>query len=133
MMGKKFVLIGLIFVLLSIILGALGAHYIEKLGVEQDQLDSFETGVRYLFYNGLGALAIAGIEKRFDFTLKIHYRSILWGTVMFSGSIFGLVLLPQMGLSINKYIGPITPLGGLIMIFGWFTLLVKYLRSYRSE
>lgn len=133
MIARKFVLIGLIFVLISIILGALGAHYIEKIGVEGDQLDSYNTGVRYLFYNGLGSLVIAALEERFDFNLKLHYRSILWGTVLFSGSIFLLVLLPIAGVEINNYVGPITPIGGLIMIYGWFTLTVKYIRSYRIQ
>lgn len=133
MIARKFVLIGLIFVLISIILGALGAHYIEKIGVEVDQLHSYNTGVRYLFYNGLGALAIAALEERFDFNLKLHYRSILWGTVLFSGSIFLLVLLPIAGVEINNYVGPITPIGGLIMIYGWFTFTVKYIRSYRIQ
>jgi uncharacterized membrane protein YgdD (TMEM256/DUF423 family) len=132
MIGRKFILVGLIFVLISIILGAIGAHYIEKLGLVGDDLESFNTGVRYLFYNGLGMLVIAALEDKFDFNLKSHYRSILWGTVLFSLSIFLLVLLPAAGLDINKFIGPITPIGGLIMIYGWFTLLVKFIRTYRT-
>lgn len=133
MSGKKLVLAGLIFILLSIVLGALGAHYIEKIGVVGEDLDSFNTGVRYMFYNGLGMMVIASLESRFDFSLKLNFRSILWGTVLFSLSIFLLVLSPRLGLDINKYLGPITPIGGLIMIYGWFSLLVKYLRTYRSE
>ena len=132
MIGRKFILVGLIFVLISIILGAIGAHYIEKLGLVGDDLESFNTGVRYLFYNGLGMLVIAALEDKFDFNLKSHYRSILWGTVLFSLSIFLLVLLPAAGLEINKFIGPITPIGGLVMIYGWFTLLVKFIRTYRT-
>ncbi len=132
MIGRKFILMGLVFVLLSIILGAMGAHYIEKLGVVGEDLDSFNTGVRYIFYNGLGMLAIAALEDKFDFNLKLHYRSILWGTVLFSLSIFLLVLLPVTGIEVNKFIGPLTPIGGLIMIYGWFTLLVKYFRIYRT-
>jgi uncharacterized membrane protein YgdD (TMEM256/DUF423 family) len=133
MSGKKLVLAGLILILLSIVLGALGAHYIEKIGVVGEDLDSFNTGVRYMFYNGLGMMVIASLEARFDFSLKLNFRSILWGTVLFSLSIFLLVLSPKWGLDINKYLGPITPIGGLLMIYGWFSLLVKYLRTYRSE
>lgn len=133
MIGKKFILVGLLFVLFSIILGALGAHYIEKLGVVGEDLDTFDTGVRYMFYNGLGMLAIAALEHKFDFSLKLHFRAILWGTVLFSVSIFCLVLLPKAGIHINKYLGPITPIGGLVMIYGWFVLLVMYVRTYRSE
>ena len=119
MIGKKLILVGLIFILCSIILGAMAAHYIEKLGVSEDGLESFNTGVRYLFYNGLGMLVIASLEKRFDFSLKLHYRSILWGTLLFSASIFALVLLPLAELDVK--------------IYGWFTLLAKYIRTYRSE
>jgi uncharacterized membrane protein YgdD (TMEM256/DUF423 family) len=129
MIARKLIIFGLLFVLLSIILGALGAHYIEKIGVDSDGLDTFDTGVRYMFYNGIGMLVIAALSDRFDFDLKSHYRAILWGTVLFSFSIFFLVLLPAIGIELNKFIGPITPIGGLIMIFGWFTLLIKYIRA----
>ena len=129
MIARKLIIFGLLFVLLSIVFGAMGAHYIEKIGVDSQGLKTFDTGVRYMFYNGIGMLVIAALSDRFDFTLKSNYRAILWGTVFFSFSIFLLVLLPVMGVELNKFIGPITPIGGLIMIFGWFSLLVKYIRA----
>ena len=132
-MTKKFILIGLIFVTIAIILGAIGAHYLENIGILQEQISSFEVGVRYLFYNGLGALAIAGIASHFDFELRAQYRAILWGAVLFSGSIFLLVLTPVWGLEINRFLGPVTPIGGLILIFGWLTLTVKFIRTFRTE
>lgn len=132
MNDKKFILIGLIFIVLGITLGAMGAHYLETIGIAEEKIQSFSTGTSYLFYNGLGSLAIAGIAHKFDFKLSMHYRAILWGTILFSGSIFGLVLLPVVGIEINRFIGPITPIGGLVMIFGWLTLLIKYLRTYKS-
>lgn len=110
----------------------MGAHYLETIGIEENQIDSFATGTSYLIYNGLGALALGGITHKFDFELNLHYRAIVLGTVLFSGSIFALVLLPAAGIEINKFIGPITPIGGLILIFGWLTLLIKYLRTYKA-
>lgn len=110
----------------------MGAHYLETIGVEKDQINSFATGTSYLLYNGIGALAIAGIAHKFDFEIGFQYKAILIGTILFSGSIFALVLFPVAGLEINKFIGPITPIGGLILIFGWLTLLIKYLRTYKS-
>jgi uncharacterized membrane protein YgdD (TMEM256/DUF423 family) len=132
MSDKKFILIGLIFIVLGIVLGAIGAHYLETIGIPDDQIDSFTTGTSYLLYNGLGSIAIGGIAHKFDFELTTHYRAILWGTILFSGSIFALVLLPVAGIEINKFIGPITPIGGLVMIFGWLSMLIKYLRTYKS-
>jgi|SRR5690554_654533 len=132
MNDKKFILVGLIFIVLGIILGAMGAHYLETIGIVEQQIESFKVGSSYLFYNGLGLLAIAGISHKFDFELIAPFRSIVWGTILFSGSIFCLVLLPAAGLEVNKFVGPITPIGGIIMIFGWLVLLIKYLRTYKT-
>lgn len=132
-MLQKLILAGLIFIFLSITLGAFAAHGLEAMNVASDQIDSFNVGVRYLFYNGLGMLAIAGIHDKLDFTLKAQYRGVLWGTIIFSVSIFGLVLLPILDINFNNFLGPITPIGGVIMIFGWFTLMVKYIRTYTSQ
>lgn len=128
-MEKKLIFVGLLFVFIGILLGAFAAHGLESAGVEAKQIASFEVGVRYLFITGLGFLAIAGIRSHFDFLLKLNFRSILWGTVLFSGSIFLLVLLPLMGVSAQKIIGPITPIGGGLMLIGWFSLLVKFVRT----
>lgn len=132
-MSQKLILAGLIFIFISITLGAFAAHGLASMKVATEQIDSFNVGVRYLFYNGLGMMVIAGIYDKLDFTLKPQYRGILWGTIIFSSSIFGLVLLPQFNININNILGPITPIGGLIMIFGWFTLMVKYMRTYASQ
>ncbi|RFC54900.1 DUF423 domain-containing protein [Brumimicrobium aurantiacum] len=132
MSDRKFILIGLIFIVLGIILGAMGAHYLETIGIDKEKIDSFATGTSYLLYNGIASLAVAGIAHKFDFELRMQFGAILWGTVMFSGSIFALVLLPTAGIEMNKFIGPITPIGGLLLIFGWLTLLIKYIRTYKS-
>lgn len=132
MNNKKLILFGLIFIVLGIILGAIAAHYLETVGVMEKQIESFKVGTTYLFLNGLGLLAIAGIAHKFDFELNTVFRSITVGTILFSGSIFCLVFLPLLGLEINKIIGPITPIGGVIMIFGWLVLLIKHLRTYKS-
>ncbi|PKR81566.1 DUF423 domain-containing protein [Brumimicrobium salinarum] len=133
MNNKKLILVGLIFILLGIILGAMGAHYLETIGIVEEQINSFKVGTSYLFYNGLGLLALAGVVDKFDFGILSPFRSIFWGTLLFSVSIFLLVLgKPLLNLNLGKFIGPVTPIGGLIMILGWTVLLVKFLRTYRS-
>lgn len=128
-MVRKLITCGLSFIVLGIVLGAFAAHGLEQLKVSNEGVASFEVGVRYLIINGLGLLLIAALSNHFDFILKLHFRSIFWGTIIFSGSIFGLVLLPQLNITINSFLGPITPIGGALMILGWFTLLIKYIRT----
>lgn len=132
MSDKKIILIGLIFILLGIVLGAMGAHYLETIGISEEKINSFSVGNTYLFYNGLGLLVIASLSEKFDFELIAPFRSIVWGTILFSGSIFSLVLLPVIGIDINKFLGPITPIGGVVMIFGWLILLIKHLATYKT-
>jgi len=132
MSDKKLIAGGLFFITFGIMLGAMGAHYLETIGVEADKIDSFATGTDYLFYNGLGMLAVAGINKRFDFDITNQFRHILYGTLAFSVSIFALVLLPQIGITKIKFLGPITPIGGIFMILGWGGLLVRVLSTYKD-
>lgn len=129
---KKLIVLGLTFTTLGIILGAMGAHYLETLGIEPEQIKSFVTGTTYMFYNGIGALALAGINNKFNFDMNTQYRFIMYGAILFSGSIFGLVLLPQLGINISRVLGPITPIGGFMLIIGWGSLLARYLATYKK-
>lgn len=132
MNNKKLIIVGLIYIPLGIILGAMGAHYLETIGVPADKINSFEVGVRYLLYTGIAFLALAGIVDKFSFRIRTTFRLVMWGSILFSGSIFGLTLLPVFGIENVKILGPITPLGGVLMIVGWLILLVKFLRTYKA-
>jgi uncharacterized membrane protein YgdD (TMEM256/DUF423 family) len=131
-MERKFILFGLLFVTLGIGIGAFAAHGLKSLSVTPEQIESFRVGVDYLFYSGLGLMVIGAVRPHFDFIMKLHFRMIVFGTVLFCGSIFLLTLLPLMDVQAGKVLGPITPIGGLMMILGWFTLFVKYLRQVTS-
>jgi uncharacterized membrane protein YgdD (TMEM256/DUF423 family) len=74
-------------------------------------------------------MIIGGLREKFDFLMKFHFRMIFFGTIIFSFSIFTLAISPLLELNINKFLGPITPIGGALMILGWFTLFIKYLRQ----
>lgn len=128
-MERSFILYGLLFVLLGIILGAFAAHGLETAGLEQEKIDSFKVGVDYLFNSGFGMMIIGGLREKFDFLMKFHFRMIFFGTILFSFSIITLAISPLLDLNINKFLGPITPIGGALMILGWFTLFIKYLRQ----
>ena len=126
-MNKKIVVTGAILILISIVLGAFGAHALKEVLLPAE-LASFETGVRYQMYHGLALLAIGLNTNVIGFSLKSVYIMILGGVILFSVSIYGLSLDTLVGMEF-KFLGPITPLGGLLLIIGWSVLIVQLIKS----
>ncbi|QED37242.1 DUF423 domain-containing protein [Antarcticibacterium arcticum] len=118
---------GGIYGMLAVIFGAFGAHAL-KGTLDPDQLKSFETGVKYQMYHAL-LLIILGITFPFlDTSQVIMGWCFITGIFLFSFSIYGLVLSSSRGKKL-KILGPVTPLGGLLLVAGWifFTVnAVKY-------
>lgn len=112
---------------IAIVLGAFGAHSLKEM-VSVEKLASFETGVKYQMYHGLGILILGINADKFSFSLKPIYLLLLIGTLLFSVSIYFLTIQELFGASL-KFLGPITPLGGSLLIVGWMIFLVKILRS----
>lgn len=119
---------GSIFGFLAIVLGAFGAHLLKK-KLNKDQLQSFETGIKYQMYHAI-VLLILGYNLNDTLALDnyIVYCFII-GVVLFSFSIYGLVISTYKGKKM-KFLGPITPLGGLFLTIGWLLLLYKYIVLY---
>ena len=125
---KTFTLvIGAVYGLFSVILGAFGAHALKKI-LSVEKLTSFETGVRYQMYSAL-FLLIVGYILKFD-TPAQRWISILMiaGTFIFSFSIYLLAFNGVSGMNF-KFLGPITPLGGLMMIISWAMLIFYFLKN----
>ena len=115
---------GSLFGILAIILGAFGAHAFKKI-LSAERIASFEVGVRYQMYSAL-TLLILGFQLNFNlFTERIAVYGILAGTVLFSFSIYFLSFSEYWNRNL-KFLGPITPLGGLLMIIGWTSLLLSF-------
>jgi uncharacterized membrane protein YgdD (TMEM256/DUF423 family) len=122
-MTQQFVLIiASIFGALSIILGAFGAHVLKK-KLTSEQLTSFETGVKYQMYHAIVLLLVG-----FNFNQNLDNASLFFiiGTILFSFSIYGLVLSDAFGKKM-KILGPVTPIGGLCLLIGWILLLLNFL------
>jgi len=126
-MNKKIVLTGIVLIVTAIILGAFGAHALKEV-LTAKSLNSFEVGVRYQIYHGLALLILGLNAKTFSFDLRTVFRLILAGVVLFSGSIYGLAMQELLNVSM-KFFGPITPIGGVLMIVGWFFLLFKIIKQ----
>ncbi len=110
---------------LAIILGSFGAHALKKI-FTTDQMQSFETGVKYQMYHSI-VLLVIGLQLKFETNLEqVIAWCIVIGIILFSFSIYGLCISSAKGRKI-KILGPITPLGGLFLLNGWVLLFVRFL------
>ncbi len=128
-MDRKFIITGTVLILLSIVLGAFGAHALKDvLKGMPEKIASFETGVRYQTYSGFAFLIIGLNKDKFQFSLKPIFTFWILGTLFFSVSIYFLAIQSVLGVSL-KFLGPITPLGGMLLISGWVILLLKFIKQ----
>ncbi len=112
-MERRIFAVGSIMAGLGVALGAFGAHAL-KASVSPQLLTTFETGVRYQMYHGLGLLALAWAIGRWPSRrLAAAAWLLLAGTIVFSGSLYLLVLTGQ------RWLGAVTPFGGVALIAGW--------------
>lgn len=129
-MFKKYIVSGIVFCLLAVAIGAFGAHGLKSLTKDASQLTAFETGVRYQFFHGIALLIIPFVLEKINQESKLIFNLFLTGILLFSFSIYVLVLSKIGGVELlAKIAGPITPIGGLILIVSWGLLLVKVIKS----
>jgi uncharacterized membrane protein YgdD (TMEM256/DUF423 family) len=127
-MNSKLVITGSIFILIAIILGALGAHSIEKI-VSADLLASFEKGVKYQIYMGLALLAIGLNAEKISFKLNTFYWFVVVGTLLFSGGIYGYTFHEQ--IPSIRFFAHIVPFGGTSMIVAWCIFTFNVIKTRR--
>jgi len=118
-MQKLFLSIGSVAMALAVSLGAFGAHGLKgKLSAEM--LDIFETGVKYNFYHAIGLLIIGILAYHLPETGLLKWSGWLMvaGIIIFSGSLYLLAL------SDVRWLGAITPVGGVCFIVSWILLAI---------
>src|SRR5690606_8435897 len=120
--------IGSLYGFLAVIFGAFGAHALKKI-LTEDQLKSFETGVKYQMYHAI-LLLVLGFNFNLETPLQRYmvYCFIL-GVFLFSFSIYGLCLSAAKGRKM-KFLGPVTPLGGLLLVCGWGMLFYSFIGEW---
>ncbi|TBW28995.1 DUF423 domain-containing protein [Gramella sp. KN1008] len=129
-MKEMILIFGGILGTLSVILGAFGAHALRR-SFNDDQLRSFEVGVRYQMYHSV-MLIISGIVFPFTETGQVLTAwCFIIGIILFSFSIYALTYSDSRGKKL-KLLGPITPVGGLFLIIGWilFTFNIAEIALY---
>ena len=129
-MDKRILSTGAILGMIAIILGAFGAHALKKV-LSIEQLSTFETGVRYQMYHALFLLFFGLMKDVPQKTKKAIYFLVLFGVILFSGSIYLLATKDLTSFNF-KIIGFVTPIGGLLLILGWCGLLLNIL-SKKSQ
>ncbi|WP_179321247.1 DUF423 domain-containing protein [Winogradskyella helgolandensis] len=110
---------GALFGMLAVIFGAFGAHALKKI-LSADQLHSFEVGVKYQMYHAIVLLALGLCAA--DVTSATYWCFTI-GIILFSFSIYGLILSDAKGKKL-RFLGPVTPIGGLLLVIGWLLVLV---------
>ncbi|KAA5537670.1 DUF423 domain-containing protein [Paenimyroides baculatum] len=118
-----FITTGAVFGALGIIFGAFGAHALKKI-FSEDQLKNFETGVKYQMYHAL-LLVIIGFNTQYITSYEnLLFYSLTFGILLFSFSIYGLCISSALNKKL-KILGPITPIGGLLLLLGWVVLILN--------
>ena len=119
-MERKMTSVAALMGITAIILGAFGAHALKKqLSVEQ--LGSFETGVKYQMYHALFLLFLGMNTSLNEKVKKTVFQLVIFGVFFFSGSIYLLTTKAITGVDF-KFIGIVTPIGGVLLIMAWSVL-----------
>jgi len=129
-MHKNYVVYAAVFGGLAVALGAFGAHGLERITADEKIVQGFRTATQYQLYHALALLAVALLYD------KLPARWVKWagtcfitGIILFSGSLYLLTFLKIQESSATRFAGPVTPVGGLFFIAGWFCLLLAALKT----
>ncbi|WP_259070601.1 DUF423 domain-containing protein [Mucilaginibacter sp. X4EP1] len=120
-MKRKIIITAAIFGALAVIAGAFGAHGLQG-QLSAKYLDVWHTAVQYQFYHVFALLFLSLIVTTNDKLINACYYLFTLGIIFFSGSLYLLSCSELLGWDWLIFMGPVTPLGGLLFIAGWITL-----------
>lgn len=128
-MHKGFLKSGVLFAMLAVMFGAFGAHALKEM-ISERALTTFETGVRYQFFHAI-ALVLAGIlYKEFKTGMVLWAGRLFFvGILLFSFSLYFLSAIQAAVQPGFRWVGAITPLGGLCFISGWVLLFIAFIKK----
>lgn len=122
-MNTTIIIVGAIFGALSVILGAFGAHAFKKF-MNEEQLKNYETGIKYQMYHAI-LLMVIGCNADLFQNAQIILILLSLGIFLFSFSIYGLTITSALNKK-WKFLGPITPIGGLLLVSGWLSIIINF-------
>jgi uncharacterized membrane protein YgdD (TMEM256/DUF423 family) len=129
MKNKNWLITAFVLCGLAVALGAFGAHGLKRL-VAPLQIEAFKTGVQYHFYHAF-AMALAVVVSQFvdSQQLRRAIRLFFAGIICFSGSLYGMTFAEAAGTEGVRWLGAVTPIGGLLFIYGWLLLVIAVYKS----
>jgi uncharacterized membrane protein YgdD (TMEM256/DUF423 family) len=133
-MKDQRIALGALLLLIAVAAGAFGAHGL-RARLSPEALSQWHTAVEYQFYHGLGILLVAALSERLgQGSMRWACRLFLGGTLLFSGSIYLLSTRELTGFhALGAILGPITPVGGLLLMAGWGTVLISAVRRHDAH
>lgn len=115
-------LLGSILAFCAVLFGAFGAHALKETLSAHDSIQTWETAVRYQMWHALALILLSVIRLKHPIP-KMTGPCFVVGTLLFSGSLYGLALDGP------KWLGPVTPLGGLCLMIGWWLLVYSSFKN----
>ena len=123
-MNKTFLLLGSLNAFLSVALGAFGAHGL-KSRLSEEMLQTYQTGVNYHMFHAFGLLIVGVVAQLLSNSTLLNWAgwSMSLGILLFSGSLY---LMSVTGV---RWLGAITPFGGIGFLVGWLLLAVAIFKK----
>jgi len=121
--SKKTLSVGFLFLLTAIVLGAFGAHALEP---KMSDIATYDTASKYHFYGAFYLIAL-GILRAILPSLDLRWAVLLGiiGTLLFSGTVYLLAFRDDLPSSLKAVIGPLTPVGGTLLIISVILTIIK--------
>ena len=116
----KFIKLAILFAVTAVALGALVAHGLQDI-LSFSEIQSFKTGVRYQLLHSITLLVLSLNNDKFNYNLKKILLLMISGMCLFSFSIYLLCIKDLLTFSVS-FLGPVTPIGGLLLITSWVLL-----------
>ncbi|ETZ21098.1 DUF423 domain-containing protein [Pedobacter sp. V48] len=130
-MDRRILITASLFGAIAVMLGAFGAHGLRNV-LDAGSIEIWTKGVEYQFYHTFALLFLAQLKSREAGQgkfINLAYVFFTFGILLFSGSLYLLATRSITNNGFVNYIGPVTPIGGLLLILGWLSLLLAALKS----
>ncbi|HSP41090.1 MAG TPA: DUF423 domain-containing protein [Gillisia sp.] len=125
-MHRRYYIAGFAFGLTGVILGAFATHGLKPV-LSPAAMDSFETGIQYQIYHALLLLLLGNMKEVILKQSNLIFYLLVFGIILFSGSIYFLATREITNFNIG-FLGPVTPLGGSLLILCWIILLWRCIK-----
>ncbi|MDO7744757.1 MAG: DUF423 domain-containing protein [Pedobacter sp.] len=127
-MNRRIILTASLFGCIAVIFGAFGAHTLKN-SLSADAMAIWTKGIEYQFYHTFALLFLSTFARFRTKLVDFSFYCFSFGTLLFSGSLYLLATRDILHLSFVNIIGPVTPLGGLLLVAGWILLFLAALKN----